>query len=389
MDTGLSVPGGNESAALRPSSAGAGAPLRIERLDTVSAILTALGSLGGAAQTGFQTAPWLAAVYRHLVPATGAPLGIAIRCGRTGALLGLLPLYSYKHGRLTVAKFADCGVTDYNAILIRDAASAASLNGADLLALVKPACSGVDILALERLIAASPLADHPAATPASLSGNALTIETTVDDYIRSRGKKYRKEAERSFRVLQSHGAWTFSRANTPGEIGQAFAELERQQAGRHAGKGAQYALAAPQYAAFYRDLLLTAPATAHIFTLKVEGVIIAALLGVTHAGTFTLLRIANGGDAWRQVSPGRLIVIEAMRYFHPRGIATFDMGMGDYAFKRSFGTTPIPLTDLIVALSWRGAPTVAARRLKERLRENETLRSAVRRLKAYIRPGQA
>jgi len=385
MDTGPTIAAHTQAGNLSASPAApthAPASLRVERLDTSDAIFTAVRQANLFTATGFQSADWLAAVYRHLVPATGSPVGLAIHSAQTGDLLAVLPLYTCKQGPLTVAKFADCGVSDYNAVLTSIPANDHRFGDADLLAAIKSACRGIDILALERMTATSPLADHPSATPARLFGNTLTIDTTVDDYIRARGKKYRKEAERSFRVLESHGAWSFQRAETPKDIAEGFAELERQQADRHAGKGDQYALAAPQFAAFYRDLLTSAPDTTHLFTLKVDGVIMAALLGITHRDTFTLLRIANGGEAWRQVSPGRLIVIEAMRYFCPRGVATFDMGMGDYAFKRGFGTQPTPLTDLIVPLSWRGIPVVAAHRLKERLRDNERLRSAVRTLKA-------
>jgi len=389
MDTGPTLAAhpqaGNLSASpAAPAHAHAPLTLRVERLDTSDAILTAVRQASLSAATGFQSADWLTAVYRHLVPATGTPFGLVIRSAQTGDLLAMLPLYTCKHGPLTVAKFADCGVSDYNAVLTGLPANDHRIGDADLLAAIKSACHGIDILALERMTATSPLADHPSATPARLFGNTLTIDTTVDDYIRARGKKYRKEAERSFRVLETHGAWSFQRAETPQDIAEGFCELERQQAARHVDKGDQYALAAPHYAAFYRDLLDASPDTTHLFTLKVNGVIMAVLLGITHRDTFTLLRIANGGEAWRQVSPGRLIVIEAMRYFCPRGVTTFDMGMGDYAFKRNFGTQPTPLTDLIVPMSWRGIPVIAAHRLKDRLRENDTLRSAVRTVKSRL-----
>ncbi|MEQ1695378.1 MAG: GNAT family N-acetyltransferase [Hyphomicrobiaceae bacterium] len=354
------------------------ASLKVERLDTATAILAAIEELGAEGETGFQTATWLSAIYRHLVPATGQPLGLAIHT-ESGRLLGLVPLYTYKHGHLTVAKFADCGVSDYNAVL-----GDTTMGNAALLALIKPACQDVDILALERMTATCPFSRHPTARPSRMSGNSLTIIDTVDDFIRSRGKKFRKEVERCFRVLNSEGQRSFQRAQTPAEISNAFAALEQQQAERHADKGSLYELGAPQYGAFYRDVLNAGPDLGHVFTLTVDGKIIAALMGIVHNGTFTLLRTANGGDAWRHVSPGRLIVIEAMRHLHALGVKTFDMGIGDYAFKRSFGTEPIPLADLVVPISWRGTPTVTTLRLKDRLRQNERLVSTVRTLKTRL-----
>ena len=73
-----------------------------------------------------------------------------------------------------------------------------------------------------------------------------------------------------------------------------------------------------------------------------------------------------------------------MRHFCAQGVKTFDMGIGDYAFKRGFGTEPIALADLIVPLSWRAIPYVTSLRLKDRLRKNERLVETVRTVKARL-----
>jgi CelD/BcsL family acetyltransferase involved in cellulose biosynthesis len=119
----------------------------------------------------------------------------------------------------------------------------------------------------------------------------------------------------------------------------------------------------------------------------VDGTIIAVLLGVVHQSTFLLLRIANGGEAWRHVSPGRLIVVCAMRELFAQGVATFDMGIGDYQFKRGFGTEPIALVDLLEPVSVKGRAWVMAQRFKARLRENERVRGWVNAVRA--RSGKA
>ena len=370
---------------LAGTAVGSSQPLCVKRLDGSQSIATALNDLTAAvAPTGFQTPAWINAVYRHLVPACGnTPLAVALHAPDSTELLGVVPLYVRQQNGLRIAKFADCGVTDYNAPLLADLSSRSP---ASLLKSLKPALSGVDVLMLERMLVspANPLSMHPAARPSRMSGNTLTIIDTVDDFVRSRGKKFRKEVERCFRVLESEGAWSFQRSQTPADIAKAFEALEQQQAERHAGKGSSYELAAPQYGSFYRDILNSESELGHIFTLTVDGQIIAALLGIVHNGTFTLLRTANGGEAWRHVSPGRLIVIEAMRHFCAQGVKTFDMGIGDYAFKRGFGTEPIPLADLVVPVSWRAMPYVASLRLKDRLRENDRLVATVRTLKARL-----
>lgn len=368
---------------LRGTPAG-GATLSVAAFSSAHEALTAAAAeLGGdGVGAAFQHPVWLANVYRHLVAATGAqPLCLGVRSAPQGPLLAVLPLLVRREGRLRVARFADCGVSDYNAPL-RSAGGLGSLTAAHLLAALKPALNGIDMLALDRMPVTplDPLSLHPAAQPARLHGNRLTIADGVDGFLRARGKKYRKEVERCTRLLTAAGDWSFARATTGPEIEQAYATLEVLQAERHAGAG-DYALAEPRFETFYRALLADPSGLGHIYTLSVDGAIIAVLLGIEHGATFTLLRIAHSGGAWRQMSPGRLIVVEAMRAFCARGVTTFDLGMGDYAFKRGFGAQAVPLADLVVPLTARAVPTVAAFRLKSRLRRNERLRTLVQRLR--------
>ena len=357
----------------------ASGPLTATRAETpdgaLTAVLDAALELGPrAVASGFQHPAWLAHVYRHLVVAAGEPACLTVRSTQSGQLLAVLPLYVRREGRLTVARFADCGVSDYNAPLLRED-GAAELPAAALVAALKRALPGVDLLALDRM-SANPLSAHPAAMPARTQGHRVFVNS-VDAFLHARGKKYRKEAERCFRLLAHAGAASFQRAETAGEIERASATLERWQAQRHAAVAAGYALEDPRFSAFYRAVLADPADLGQLFTLTVDGEIIAAVLGVAHRDTFTLLRIACAGDRWRTLSPGRLIVIEAMRWFTARGVTTFDFGMGDYAFKRGFGCEQVPLTDLVIPLTARAIPTVAALRLKSRLRRNQRLRALV------------
>ena len=45
-----------------------------------------------------------------------------------------------------------------------------------------------------------------------------------------------------------------------------------------------------------------------------------------------------------------------MAALHKDGVRIFDLSVGNYAFKRRFGATQLPLTDVSKALSWRGIP---------------------------------
>jgi CelD/BcsL family acetyltransferase involved in cellulose biosynthesis len=378
-----------ESGASAPTRRGAAArtaaPTRlvVEQLGR-PAFVRAAEQLGASlALSGFQASSWQVGILTHLAPAVASKVMVlSVQDPMTGACKALLPLDVRRDRGVAVAWMSDFGVCDYNAPL-----GGTEFSADDLLATLNSARLGIDLIRFERLLVspANPLSAHPKARPSRMQGNSLTIIDGVDAYIRSRGKKYRKEIERCTRVLESHGAWSFARAETADDIAIAFAALERQQAARHEDSAECYALAAPQFAAFYRAALLDPAGIARIFTLTVNGEIIAVLLGIVHGATFTLLRIANGGDAWRHVSPGRLIVVEAMRYWCEHGVKTFDMGIGDYAFKRGFGAEPIALVDLVLPLTARGVPYATALRAKAALRRNQRVLGAVKAMKARFK----
>src|SRR5690606_36251764 len=116
-------------------------------------------------------------------------------------------------------------------------------------------------------------------TPARHSGNVLVVSDTVEAYLRGRGKKFRKEAERCHRIWQKEEAPRFYRATTPEEIARVYSVLEEQQSARHAALGSKYVLDQPAYRAFYERLAMDGSEAelAALFALEARGEIIAAL----------------------------------------------------------------------------------------------------------------
>jgi CelD/BcsL family acetyltransferase involved in cellulose biosynthesis len=214
----------------------------------------------------------------------------------------------------------------------------------------------------------------------------LNVPGTVEEFLRSRGKKYRKEVERCYRLWEKEGAPRFYRATTAEEIARVYSVLEEQQASRHGTLGSKYVLDEPAYRAFYERLAIDGSdaGLASLFAIEAGGEIIATLFGIVHDGTFTLLRIATGGPGWGHLSPGRLVVVETMKHFVAQGIRRFDMGIGDYPFKRGFGVEDVPLYDLIVARDLAQVPHAMFQRLKGRLRKSARVQSLFRRLKPRL-----
>lgn len=364
---------------------------RLRGADAVRAAVAASRAAGGLA-TGFQTEAWLTPLFSGVVPHAGAePNLVRVTSANTGALVMALPLVVRRLSGLIVAEFADLGMSDYCVPLLGPTAPADGAACRALVDLVAGVLDDVDLLRLEKMPrdvdgVANALALHPAVSQSRFVGNRLIIATTVADFIASRGKKYRKEAERSQRRLADMGKVSFTRAASTEDIESSYRALEAWQSARHREAGHDYWLDRPEISQFYRNALTAGlqDGQAGLFTLSVDGAPVAVLLGITYRTTFTLLRIADAGEAWRHCSPGRLVVLETMRHLVDRGVHTFDMGIGDYPFKRWIGCTPYNLYELELALAWKAWPKVWLARLKRAVRRHPAALALARRIKGLI-----
>lgn len=333
--------------------------------------------------TAFQTLNWLTILFEELAPAKKmSPRLVVVSDHDTGDVALVLPLLISKSGWVRTAMFADLGVSDYNAPMLGPAVPTTRRAVRRLWRAIRRALRDVDLLRLERmpkLIAGgdNPLLSAVPVTPARHAGHLVTIDGSVEAFLASRGKKYRKEVERCTRLWHKEGQPRFQRAEDGEAIARAHSALEDQQGARHEKTGTAYVLNDSAYRSFYERLAINGSDAdfCYLFSLEAEGEIVATLLGVVHDATFTLLRISNGGARWSHLSPGRLVVVEAMRYFVERGVRNFDMGIGDYAFKRGFGASEIALFDVIVARGLSTVPRAAAIRTVGRMRRNPAMRA--------------
>lgn len=365
-----------------------------EVFDGADEALAALDSVQrGLGSTSFQTLNWLTVLYEELAPSHRAmPRLVVVSDRSSGDVCLILPLVVKKKRGLRVARFADLGVADYGAPILGPAAPAKGRSIRRMWRSVRAALKDVDLIRLERMPAEiggrpNPLVTRRGVTSARQTGYAITVTGTVDEYLRTLGKKYRKEVERCTRLWAEEGDPKFARAETSAAIARGYSLLEEHQAQRQTALGAKYVLGEQPYSAFYERIVMDGfePEFSYLFTLEAKTGVIATLFGVVHDGTFTLLRIANGGPLYKHMSPGRLIIVEAMKYFVARGVTRFDLGIGDQNFKRRFGAKEVPLYDLFIARDLKAYPRAAFHRFKGRLRQNIRLRASVRRWKAKFK----
>ncbi|MGB3865646.1 MAG: GNAT family N-acetyltransferase [Xanthobacteraceae bacterium] len=339
----------------------------------------------------FQDIGWLQAWYGAFAGTEIEPLIVFIGIAATGARIALVPLIRRRHRGIRIVEFADLDLTDYNAPILsrnapRDPASARAMWRA-LRKALRRTDGGADLIRLRKMPldiggAPNPLALLSAARPSSLNGNLLTVGDDFEAHRHTRPRTFRKELERSWRVFTRNPDAAFRMVSGRDDALAVLDIIERQQDARMKDLGLNFVLNDDVNARFYHDLVRDGVerGTVAVSTLTAGDQMVAALIGLRTGRRYTMIRISNAGEAWSNCSPGRLIIERTMAALHRDGVRAFDFSIGNYAYKRRFGTLPVPLADVTAALSWRGLPFVLRDAVAFRLRRHPRLRDRLRQL---------
>jgi CelD/BcsL family acetyltransferase involved in cellulose biosynthesis len=219
------------------------------------------------------------------------------------------------------------------------------------------------------------------AGPCLLNGNLVATGEDYDAWRYTLEKTLRKELERS---------WRYSRAirlrplrSSPIPMKRCgFSRPRVQQGTRMQSLGRTYALNDETCAAFYRNLVRDGVdnGDALVSALTVGDEVVATLLGIRTGSRYVMIRISNAGEKWSNCSPGRLIIERTMAALHRDGVREFDFSVGNYAYKRRFGVTRLPLIDISTALNWRGWPRALRDHAVGTLRNRPQLDARLRRV---------
>jgi CelD/BcsL family acetyltransferase involved in cellulose biosynthesis len=329
------------------------------------------------ATTPFQDFRWLGAWYGAFTEVE--PVIAVITDARTLEQVALLPLVRHPRHGLRIIEFADLDLTDYNAPLLgpaapRDAAGAQAL-WQELLAALKRMQGGADLIRLRKLPRdldgrANPLALLAGTGRSAVNGNSVAIGEDFDAWRHSLGRNARKGFLKSWRVFSREPQAQFRKITDPDEASRVMAAMEVQQGARMQVLGLNYSLDGNAYAAFYRDLVAAnlGAGYAVLTALTVGEEVVATLLGIRNGSRYVMVRFSNAGEKWANCSPGLLVIERTMEALHAGGVRSFDFGTGNYAYKRKFGVTQLPLLNITKALSWRGKPLALRDRIVCELR---------------------
>jgi CelD/BcsL family acetyltransferase involved in cellulose biosynthesis len=341
--------------------------------------------------TPFQHPQWYAAWYDAFAGADSVePLIAIVTDAATGEQVALLPLVHRRQNNIGIVEFADLDLTDYNAPILgpaapRDAKAARAL-WRDLLSALRRMQGGADLIRLRKIPVdldgrSNPLALLDEAGACSLNGNLVTTGEDYDVWRYTLEKTVRKELERSWRVFTRYPAASFEMVTDNNEALRVLSTTEAQQRTRMQSLGLNFTLNDETCAAFYRNLVCDGVRSGYalVSALTVGDEVVATLLGIRCGARYVMVRISNAGDKWSNCSPGRLIIERTMAALHRDGVREFDFSIGNYAYKRRFGVTRLPLVDVSAALSWRGWPHALRDRVARELRRYPRLTAYLKR----------
>ena len=340
------------------------------------------------ATTPFQDFRWLGAWYGAFIGLE--PVIAVITDARTLEQAALLPLVCRTRRGLRIIEFADLDLTDYNAPLLgpaapRDAAGVQAM-WRELLVALRRMPGGADLIRLRKLPRdldgrANPLTLLEGLSRSAVNGNLVTIAEGFDAWRHSLGRNARKGFLKSWRVFTRDPAAQFGIITDPDEASRAMAAMEAQQGARMQALGLSYSLNDRAYAAFYRDLVAANLGSGYavLTALTVGEEVVATLLGIRNGSRYVMVRFSNAGEKWASCSPGLLVIERTMAALHADGVRSFDFGTGNYAYKRKFGVTQLPLFNITRALSWRGTPLALRDRIVRELRRFPRLAARISR----------
>ncbi|KYK43241.1 cellulose biosynthesis protein CelD [Bradyrhizobium liaoningense] len=315
-----------------------------------------------SAATAFQHPVWLHSLYTRLAPETGAtPLVVVVHHRATGALAMVLPLLRIRRGPLRTVEFADLRVSDYLAPVCSPDAFSQLLDDAAACAQIRRLVRPFDLLRMVKLPDARlPIEDLLAASRRVAMDTNAYATVLVAPFEQWRAstldRSYQKELAKKRRQLEKKGALSFSCCADSASVLEALDVMRKFRGPRFRAQGDGDLLQRSEYYDFYSAVALGGLGSfVRLYAMKMDGEVIAAVLGLCHRGGFLVIMSAFDIAGYKSQSLGALMFEQVARDCIERGDQTLDFTIGDEPYKKLFGGQPSPMWAVTQAGSAAGA----------------------------------
>lgn len=303
----------------------------------------------GSAATAFQHPLWLDGIYRKLAPAAGAKrLIIVLRYRANGALAMVLPLLRVRRGPLRTVEFADLRVSDYLAPSCSAKVFSEVLGDESACREIQRLIRPFDLLRMPKLpdgggIAIENLLAAPGRVAMESSAYSVALTAPFEQW-RGGALDRSKKLAKKLRQLQKKGELSLSCCEDTSSIASALEVMKKLRGPRFHSRGDGDLLQRPEYFDFYSDMAVRGVGSfVRLYALKMDGRVIAAVLGLCHKGSFLIIMSAFDVDGYKNQSLGALMFEQVAKDCIERGDRILDFTIGDEPYKRLFGARPSPM----------------------------------------------
>lgn len=369
----------------------------LRSFDEARAIWCNLSASGTA--TPYQGMEWLAAYMRHVDGQPGADIALVVVRDAANEPLMLIPLVVAAQGPVRIARFIGGKHSNFNAPVF--APNAQRLSEAEMRQALTEAgrLAGADLLALINQPeswegSANPMAlIHGQASPSA--GYKFSLEDGADAVLHKQlSKDTRKKLRQKAGKLGQIGPVSYHKPGTPAEalmILDAFLALK---AARFQGQGIDDPFAGEDVRRFLQEVvtigLASGQGVLELHALMVGPRPVAIYGGVADRNRFSGVITAFDADPEiARSSPGDILLTYMVRDCCNRGLATFDLGVGEAHYKSKICDTAEPLFDTYFPVSLKGrvaslalSRAGALKRAIKQSPQGQKLIAAIRKLKA-------
>lgn len=365
-----------------------------ERFDEVRAPWLQLQAEGQA--TPYQQIGYLERFFDEVEAREGARAALALVRDGTGAPLLLLPLSVTSSGPVRIARFIGGPHCNFNMpVCSTQAARLSACEMHELLQAIGRA-GGIDLFALTSQPAAWQGFANPLALidsqPSPSAGCKLTLQADSDALFRGLlSKDARRKLRQKEARLAGLGPLAYERAKDDATANAILDRYFSLRASRFAEQGIDNPFAGAEIQRFFRraatEGIETGAAVMDLHALMLRDQPIAIFGTVTHGGRMSGVITAFGGDAEAaKYSPGEVLLNRMIAEACARGLATFDLGVGEARYKDHICPEPEPVSDSFVPVTFAGRAAgvmlAAAMRAKRALKQSDLGKDLIARVRA-------
>ena len=317
--------------------------------------------------TPYQHFAWVSCWFEHIGKAAGVTPHVVMGEDETGRALFLFPLGRERIGPLTVARFFGGKHSNSNlGLWRRDYASTVTRADLDhITGLIGRADPSVDLLVLlnQPMVwdgVSNPLALLPRQDSPSSSHRGKLAPDFDALFQESMSSARRKKLRSKERALSKHGPIRYWRAETPDDVQRVLETFFSQKAERMKELGLANVFADAGVREFIEAAATRANASAtgassiEFYAASVGDIIVATFAGIASNHRFCGMFHSMISGELSHHSPGELLLVNVVRMCCERGYTTFDLGIGEAAYKKMFCGEVEQLFDSVVPLSGLG-----------------------------------